>query len=71
MKQTRLPIDWIIGAEQSSSDSSSPEEQVVRRGRPEHPLQWTRVQTMETMTSEPIAIHDFKKDVQMDKLRKA
>ena len=70
MRQTRLPIDWIIGAEQSSSDSSSPEEQVVRRGRPEHPLQWTRVQTIETMTSEPIMIHDFKKDLQSDKLQR-
>ena len=70
MRQTRLPIDWIIGAEQSSSDSSSPEEQVVRRGRPEHPLQWTRVQTFETMKSEQIMIHDFKKDLQLDKLQK-
>ena len=65
-----MPIDWIIGAEQSSSDSSSPEEQVVKRGRPEYPLQWIRIQTFETMKSEPIMIHDYKKDLQLEKLQR-
>ena len=70
MRQTRLPIDWIVGAEQSSSDSSGPEEQVVKRGRPEHPLQWTRVQTVKHMMSAPLAVHDYKKDLQSEKQQK-
>ena len=37
MRQTRLPIDWIVEAEESSSSSEEQEEE-VKRGRPVQPL---------------------------------
>ena len=63
MRQTRLPLDWIVGAEESSSDSSSFEEEIVKRGRPAHPLQWTRVKTLEQMKSQRLMVYDGAKDL--------
>ena len=37
LRQTRLPIDWIVEAEEGSS-SSDEEEEVVQRSRLAHPL---------------------------------
>ena len=62
MRQTRLPIDWIVNAEQSSSDSSI-EEEKVKRGRPAHPLQWTRVKTLALMKSQKVMLYDGSKDL--------
>ena len=45
MRQTTLPVDWIVEAEESSS-SSSEHEIEVKRGRPQHPVQWTRVKSL-------------------------
>ena len=63
MHQTRLPIDWIVGAEQTSSESSSEEEEEVKRGRPAQPLQWTRVKTLALMKNQRLMVYDGSKDL--------
>ena len=70
MRQTRLPIDWIVGAEQTSSESSFEEEE-VKRGRPAQPLQWTRVKSLALMKSQRPMVYDGSKDLKWDKLQKA
>ena len=71
MRQTRLPIDWIVDAEQSSSSSSSEVEEVeVKRGRPAHPLQWTRVKTLALMRSQRTMVYEGGKDLKWDRLLK-
>ena len=70
MRQTRLPIDWIVGAEQTSSESSSEEEE-VKRGRPAQPLQWTRVKSLALMRNQRIMVYDGSQDLRWDKTTKA
>ena len=69
MRQTRLPIDWIVGAEQTSSESSSEEEE-VKRGRPAQPLQWTRVKSLSLMKNQRLMVYDGNNDLKWDKLQK-
>ena len=59
MRQTRLPIDWIIEAEESSSSSSELEEE-VKRGRPKHSLQWTRVKSLTLIKEQRLMVFDGK-----------
>ena len=68
MRQTHLPIDWIVDAEQSSSSSSSEEEEEVKRGRQAHPLQWTRVKTLSLMKNQQTMVYEGSKDLKWDKL---
>ena len=69
MRQTRLPIDWIVDAEQSSSDNSVEEEQ-PKRGRPAQALQWTRVKTLSLMKSQRLMVYNGTEDLQFDKYQK-
>ena len=62
MRQTRLPIDWIIEAEESSS-SSGEQEVEVKRGRKEYPLQWTRVKSLRLIKEQKLMVYDGTKDL--------
>ena len=66
MHQTRLPIDWIVEAEQSSSSSEAPEDP-VKRGRKARPLQWTRVKSMTLIREQQLMVYDGDKDLNWDK----
>ena len=66
MYQTRLPIDWIVEAEESSSSSEEYEEE-VKRGRPVQPLQWTRVKSLKLMKEQKLMVYDGTKDLAFDK----
>ena len=66
MRQTRLPIDWIVEAEESSSSSEEYEEE-VKRGRPVQPLQWTRVKSLKLIKEQKLMVYDGTKDLAFDK----
>ena len=66
MYQTRLPIDWIVEAEESSSSSEEYEEE-VKRGRPVQPLQWTRVKSLKLIKEQKLMVYDGTKDLAFDK----
>ena len=66
MRQTRLPIDWIVEAEESSSSSSDQVEE-VKRGRPPHPLQWTRVKSLTLIKEQRLMVYESSKDLIYDK----
>ena len=66
MYQPRLPIDWIVEAEESSSSSEEYEEE-VKRGRPVQPLQWTRVKSLKLMKEQKLMVYDGTKDLAFDK----
>ena len=65
LRQTRLPIDWIIEAEESSS--SSEEAPVEVRRRKARPLQWTRVKSAAQMREQRLTLYDGDKDLVWDK----
>lgn len=66
MRQTRLPIDWIVEAEESSSSSSEQPEE-VKRGRPPHPLQWTRVKSLTLIKEQRLMVYESSKDLRYDR----
>ena len=63
--QTKLPQHWIISSSadahshQSSDDESQPE-------KPFRNLQWTRVMTMEQMTTADVQVYNIDADVHGD-----
>ena len=69
MRQTRLPIDWIVGAEQTSSESGAEEEE-IKRGRPAQPLQWTRVKSLALIKNQKLMVYDGSSDLKWDKMQK-
>ena len=69
MRQTWLPIDWIIEAEESSS-SSSEQEAPAKRGRKAQPLQWTRVKSLRLIKEQRLMVYDGAQDLSHDKSQK-
>ena len=65
LRQTRLPIDWLVEAEESSS--SSEEAPVEVRRRKARPLQWTRVKSAAQMREQRLTLYDGDKDLVWDK----
>ena len=69
MRQTRLPVNWIVEAEESSSSSSELEEEVGHR-RNAQPLQWTRVKSLELIKDQRLMVYNGTNDLSWDKTLK-
>ena len=66
MKQTTLPLTWVSGAEELSSEESySDEDEGPVKASPA--LYWTRVKSLELIKDQQIMVYEANKDLKFDK----
>ena len=67
MKQTTLPLTWISGAEELSSEESSSDNEFEEPVKPSPALYWTRVKSLVMIQNQQIMVYEANKDLKFDK----